>query len=201
MIVASALKRSIVPVTPARPTDDLELAGLLAAHVGLTIDLAVAVDLDVEHFGQRAHAADADAVQAAGHLVAVLVELAAGVQLGQDHLERGLAALVHVDGDAAAVVLDRDRAVLVDAHIDAVGLAGERLVDGVVDHLPDEVVQPLHAGVADVHRRALAHGIEAFEDLDGTGVVAFFGGVLFRHVPCLPVGMSTGRWVAQEGVG
>jgi hypothetical protein len=52
---------------------------------------------------------DADAVQAAGDLVAVVVELAAGVQDGEHDLGRRTAALVHVHRNAAAVVDDRDR--------------------------------------------------------------------------------------------
>ena len=48
------------------------------------------------------------------------------------------------------------------------GVAGERLVDRVVDDLVDHVMQARAViGVADVHARALAHRIEALEDLDG----------------------------------
>ena len=47
-------------------------------------------------------------------------------------------------------------------------MAGERLVDGVVDHLIDHVVE---AGavvrVADIHARTLAHGVEATQHPDG----------------------------------
>ena len=50
--------------------------------------------------------------------------------------------------------------------------AGERLVDGVVDDLVDEVVQAHHAGRADVHARALADRLEALEDGDVLRVVA-----------------------------
>ena len=55
--------------------------------------------------------------------------------------------------------------------VDAVADARQRLVDGVVDHLVDEVVQAVDIGAANVHARAFAHGIEAFENLDGTRVV------------------------------
>jgi hypothetical protein len=121
--------------------------------------------------------ADADAVQAAGHLVAVLVELTAGVQLGHDDLGRGDALfLVDVGGDAAPVVGHRDRAVGVQGDARPGGIAGQGLVDGVVDHLIDHVVQARAViGVADVHARALAHGVEALQHLDGVGAV--FSGV------------------------
>ncbi len=47
------------------------------------------------------------------------------------------------------------------------GVAGERLVDRVVDDLVDHVMQARAViGVADVHARALAHRVEALEDLD-----------------------------------
>jgi hypothetical protein len=53
-----------------------------------------------------------------------------------------------------------------------VGVAGQRLVDGVVDHLIDHVVQARAViGVADIHAGALAHGVQAFENLDGIRAV------------------------------
>ena len=77
---------------------------------------AVAADLDVQRLGQRVDDRDADAVQAAGDLVAAAVaELAAGVQDGEHDLDGRLSLLLHDrDGDAAAVVGDGDRVVRVD---------------------------------------------------------------------------------------
>ena len=86
--------------------------------------LAAAIDRQLQPLGERVHHRDADAVQAAGDLVGVLVELPAGVQLGHDDLGRRDAfALVDVGGDAAAVVGDGDRAVGVEDHLDARGPA------------------------------------------------------------------------------
>ena len=52
------------------------------------------------------------------------------------------------------------------------GEAGQRLVDGVVDDLVDHVMQARAViGIADIHARPLAHGIEALEDLDQFGVI------------------------------
>ena len=63
-------------------------------------------DLDPQPRGQRVDDADADAVEAAGDLVAAAAELAAGVEHGLDDLERVLAGRWRADRDAAAVVVD-----------------------------------------------------------------------------------------------
>ena len=68
--------------------------------------------------------------------------------------------------------------------VTCVGMAGERLVDAVVDDLVDHVVQAgAVVGVADIHARALAHRIEALEDLDrfGAVLVALRDGFGFVH--------------------
>ena len=63
---------------------------------------AVAPDRELEGARQRVHDRDADAVQAAGHLVRVLVEFSARMQLGHDDLGRRHAfALMDVDRNAA----------------------------------------------------------------------------------------------------
>ena len=117
--------------------------------------------------GQGVDDRDAYAVQTAGDLVALAAELAAGVQDGEDDLDRRLLELgVLVDRDASAVVGDADRVVRVDDDIDVGAVAGERLVDGVVDDFVDEMVQALRARGADVHAGPLADGLEPFEYLD-----------------------------------
>ena len=133
--------------------------GRVAALEGHLEHALVAPDGHLQPVAQRVHAAHADAVQAARDLVGVLVELAAGVEHRHHDLDGRLAlGRVHRDRDAAAVVGDRDRVVTVDHDLDVVAVAGERLVDRVVDDLVDQVVQPTHAHVADVHGRPLADG-------------------------------------------
>src|SRR5262245_35632746 len=51
-------------------------------------------------------------------------------------------------------------------------MAVHRLVDRVVENLPDEVVKPGGAHAADIHTRPLANGLETLEDGD------VFGGVV-----------------------
>ena len=147
------------------------------------MDLAVALDLGDELLGEGVHDRDAHAVQAAGDLVGVVVELAARVQDREDDLERRHALLLRVllDGDAAAVVLDRDGVVRMDGHLDLGAVARHGLVDRVVDDLPHEMVQARGGRGSDVHAGTLAHSLETLEDLDVfASVVARL--VLFSHV-------------------
>ena len=153
----------------ARP---LQWAFRDAARVLLLPGCLVAPDLELQALGQRVHAAHADAVQSARDLVAVRIELAAGVQLRHHHLRRRDAFLgVNVDRNAAAVVHDRDRIVDVNRYFNLGRMTSQRLVNGVVDHLVDQVVQPGFAGRTDVHGRTKPNGLESFEHFDTAGIV------------------------------
>jgi hypothetical protein len=100
------------------------------------------------------------------------------VQGGHDDFQRGfLRELgVRVDRDAASVVGDGQKAAFLELDLDEGGVAGHRLVHGVVDHLSKEVVQRLLVSAADIHTRPPPDGLEAFQNLDGGGVVAGLGG-------------------------
>ena len=145
-----------------------------AALVGLGPLVAVAPDGERELLGERVDDGHADAVKSSRDLVAAAVaELAAGVQHGEHHLGGGPLLLLHrVNRDAAAVVGDRDAVVGMDRDLDLVGLAGQRLIDRVVHHLVDQVVEASRAGRADVHAGALADGLETLEDRDVLGPIA-----------------------------
>ena len=51
-------------------------------------------------------------------------------------------------------------------HLDEVGTARHGLVDRVVDHLEDEVMEAAGARRADVHARSQPDRLEALEDSD-----------------------------------
>ncbi len=79
----------------------------------------------IRRAGQRVDHRDADAVQAAGDLVAAAAELAAGVQhrSAPSSARACSSAGVRVGGDAAAVVVDPDAAVGLQGHHDPVAVA------------------------------------------------------------------------------
>src|SRR5215470_10972515 len=121
----------------------LQLAGGVTLGIGLLPGGAVAPDLEFQFFAERVHHGNPHAVQTAGNFVGGGIKLAAGVQLGHHHLRSGnfFAVNVHgIDGNAAAVIDDRNRIVDVDGSVDSVGVAGQRLVDRVIDDFIHQVM-------------------------------------------------------------
>jgi hypothetical protein len=126
-------------------------------------------------------------VEAAGGLVGPLLELAAELEdrhhplEGRDiplHLLRELR--VAVGGNAAAVILDGHAAVHVHRHADVLGVPRHALVDRVVDHLVDQVVQAAGGVVADVHAEPLADMLAVGEMLEVGRRVVLLGLVRFH---------------------
>ena len=67
-----------------------------------------------------------------------------------------------------------------EGYIDIFGIARQRFVTGIVQHLLDDVQRIVGARV---HARALAHGFETFQDADGGfGVGGTDGNVHFSDV-------------------
>jgi hypothetical protein len=134
-------------------------------------------------------------VKTTRHLVAVVIELAAGVKHRQHHFRRGLSARVLVDRDPAAVVDDGHRIVDVQRDVDLVAETRERLVDRVVDDLIDEMVQPWRAGRPDVHGRTLPDSLQPFEDLD------LVRAVVVHTCAIATIGVEAARTVAGRTCG
>ena len=138
--------------------------------------LAVAPDPQRQPARKRVDDGNADAVQPARHFVGILIEFSAGVQLGHDDLRRRDTLLaMNIRRNPAPVVGDGDRTVGIERHRDARRVAGQRLVDGVIDDFIDHVMEAgAIVGIADIHAWALAHGIEAAQHLDRIGAVIGF---------------------------
>ena len=95
-------------------------------------------------------------MQAARDLVGGRVELAPGMQLGQHHLQRrhplpaGNIHLVH--RDPPAIVGHGDGIIDMNGDFDPGCVAGQRFIDGIIDHFVDQVVETLIARGPDIHR-------------------------------------------------
>src|SRR5947208_2745472 len=80
-----------------------------------------------------------------------------------------------VSGRCCVLGPDGGLVVGVQGHPDALVAARERLVDGVRNHLVDEVVKTARTGRADVHAGPFPDRFEAFKDRDVLCGVACFG--------------------------
>ena len=93
---------------------------------------------------------------------------------------------MRVDRNSSTVVgHGRTLMVGIEHDFDARRMSVDRLIDGVVDDLPEQVVIAVGVGTADVHRRALSDRLQAFEDVD------VFRGI--RHYSSGKTGTS-GSW-------
>ena len=185
----SGQKRRRVPVffLPTR-ADDVERGRAIAVLEAHAVLVAFALDEDIDMLRQRVDHAHADAVQAAGEGVVLVAELAACVQAREDQFDAGdLFVRVDVHRHAAAVVGDFAAAVVVERHLDRARVAGEGLVDGVVDDFLRQVVRA--RGVR-VHARTALDRVQAGEDFDVGGVVArAHAAIAMREVAMREVGV------------
>src|SRR5699024_1311272 len=105
-----------------------------------------------------------------------------------------------VDRDAAPGVPHLDGVVLVEDDLDRVPVAAERLVDGVVQDLPEAVHEPPGVGRTDGRARSRAHGAEAFEDVEVAGVGGGLrGGAAGGHAPDATCPSTSNRVSSRAG--
>ncbi|MBA7621943.1 hypothetical protein ES703_29313 [subsurface metagenome] len=157
--------------------------GLGAEDIGVRLEAdaraAAVVDLaEVLELALRVAAFEAHAIEfLAARDFDLGVEFAARMQRAHDDFERRLLREfgMGIDGDATAVVGDGQEAVGGELHLDEVGMAGQRLVHGVVDDFGEQVVQRLLVGAADIHARPSPYRLQALEHLDVAGGIAVLG--------------------------
>ena len=130
----------------------------LAVPIFLYVLPSVAPDPEPEGRRQCVDDGDPDSMQAARHLVSVLVEFSARVKHGHDDLgRRPPFFFVNINGYAAAVVGNRHRLTVMNGDSDFGAVTGQRFVDRIVDCLKDQMVQPgAIIGIPDEHAGALS---------------------------------------------
>ncbi|OAV74332.1 hypothetical protein Barb7_02180 [Bacteroidales bacterium Barb7] len=130
-------------------------------------------------------------MQTTGHLIAFLVEFTAGMEHREHHFQRRFTFfLVEIDRNASPVVNDGHRVILVDKYINVLAMTCQRLVNGVIHDLVNQMMKSLFADVANVHGRPFAHGFQSFKHLNtlcrvfGGCVLNLFAHVLFLVLVC-----------------
>ena len=114
-------------------------------------------------------------MQTARISVIAVVELSARVQLSKNHLHAAdLLRRMNVYGNTAAVVFHRRRTVRIELDFYGVAVTVGYFVHTVIDYFPQNVMQSLYPGRADIHTRAQTHCVQPLEYADIFGFI-FFG--------------------------
>jgi hypothetical protein len=100
---------------------------------------------------------------------------------------------VDVDRDATTVVIDGDAAVDIDRRVHLLGMASHALVDRVVDHLVDQVMEPTGGVVADIHPEPLADMVAVGEVLEIGRRVFGLLGFIAHKLRSARVGVVAGK--------
>ena len=100
------------------------------------------------------------------------------MQRGHDDLERRTVRVfgMVVDRNAAAVVGDAAKAVLLERYVDEAGVARHGFVHGIVDHLGEKVMQTGLVCASDIHAGPPPHRFQPFEHFDRRRRIAAFVG-------------------------
>jgi len=89
------------------------------------------------------------------------------VQYGIDQLERCLVLVwLPPRRNARSIVYHLDTAITIQRHRDVVARASQGLIDGIIDHLVDQVVQCLDTGATHVHAGPTPDRFQPFQNLD-----------------------------------
>ena len=136
--------------------------------VDLFVDLAVTANGQFQLFGEGIYHGNPHTMEAAGHLVGVVVEFTPGMEHGHDHFSgRHAFFFVHVHRNTPPIVLDGHGFIRMNHHPDFGAEPSQGFVDGVIHHLEDHMVQASAIiRIPDVHARALANGVQPFQHLD-----------------------------------
>ena len=167
-------KTDLRPAAIAR-TDIPERGGGNTGPVVLAILPPVPVHVQLQFLGQKVDHGNAYAMQPAGHLVRALVKFSAGVQRGHDQFGSRTSGLdVRVYRYAPPIVADPCPAIGQQIHLDLCAEPGQRLVNRVVHHLVNQVMQTCSVvRIADIHSRQLADRLAVLKNFDLVRSVGF----------------------------
>ncbi len=131
------------------------------------INLTIFKHLNRHPLGQGIDNRGTHAVETAGNLIAAAAKLTAGMEDGINHFQSGLARLgLNVHRDTAAIIRHGNDITVMDGNGDLGAVACQRLINGVVHDLIDQMVQSAGGGGADIHTRTFPDRLQALQNLD-----------------------------------
>ena len=150
---------TLLPVTCSlRLCDRMHRSQRFSLLVILAVDSTLTVHLHVHLLRERIHTTHTYTVETTGYLVTILVELTTGVEHGHNNFQRTLMLLrMHIYRNTTTVILNGNGVILVDMNGYLITETGECLINGVIHHFINQVVQTLKRYIADIHRRTFTH--------------------------------------------
>ena len=147
-------------------------------------DMPIPADLGFEPFANRVDGGNPHAMQpaGAGFVAAFTTKFSAGVDFRQHNFQCRPTALIghRTDWNPTAVIRHRDAAVNVNRALDIFTELIDRFINAVIHAFKHQVMQPMRAGIADVHRRPGANPFDPLQGLDLLGVI-IVNRLVLRH--------------------
>lgn len=88
---------------------------------------------------------------------------------------------MHVHRNATAIIADGNRPIDMDDDLDLHAVSGQMLIDRVVEHLRDAMVESPLVGTTDVHARFFPDCFQPLQRADLGAIVGFLGRNLIGH--------------------
>src|SRR5690554_853633 len=146
--------------------DDFDIVFWLTLFIFLNKYLTLPLHLCNQQCGKGVDAGYPYTVQAAGHLIGVLVKLTPGMEHRHYYLQgRFVFFLIDSCRNASPIILYRNRIVFMDNHIDTITIASYCLVNRVVHHLINQVMQTFGTGITDIHGRPFTNSLQTLKYL------------------------------------
>ncbi|MNC19049.1 hypothetical protein D3C75_669740 [compost metagenome] len=150
-----------------RITDNLNIVLRSTASVFLLVSMAVALNGHYYLLGQCIYDGNTYAVQTAGNLITAAAEFTSGMQDSHYNFKRGFLQLhILADRNTPPVINYSNTVIFMNNHLNPVAKTCQRLIDTVIDNLPDQMMQTLGAGRADVHAGTLPDRFQPFKHLN-----------------------------------
>ena len=169
-------ERNFGTMLPRSISHDFKVFGNISVGKSSQMFFSVAPNTEFEPGRQGINHGNAHTVQPAGNLVRIVIELSAGVKLGHNHLSgRNTFFLVNIDRNTAAVITNGCRPVGIKDNFGFITITSQSFINGIIKNFINHVVQTRAViGIADIHPRTFAHGVQPFQNLDRISTVFFF---------------------------